>query len=334
MLADAESLSSGRSRSGRGSDSRDSKARDRRAKKEKQEKKSHAGDADRIITALNASLGGIIEEVKTQVGKFNQHVEDLRNETRNEFNSVKENIRTVEAKQKSDSERIDKLEQALLAKAADHQHGVQRNAAGQTLLSEQHLLPLTRRQVVFVGGYPEALDKDVLIEHLKEQTMNHAGIEDVIAIGSPSNKGKLIFHHCDDMWNFLKGMKGKKLMKGEAKLFHTIDKTTDELQISNRVYKIVKAVKESAMGPLGLSEEDWWKTIKHNDVNGMAWVRMPIETDGEPKNVQIVKLKPGTTELQAGPTIMQHLHRLGNLDLAAKILEVNAMHQRRDQEMV
>ena len=151
-------------------------------------------------------------------------------------------------------------------------------------MSEQFLLPLGRRLVIFVGGFCEKLDSKDLIGALRGQTQTFQGIEDITSIGRPSDKsdkGKITFTHSDDMWDFLKGMKGKKLMYKDKALFHTIDKSRDEQTISRKVYGIVKAIKEVAMEPLGLDDATWWKTIQHNDVNGMAWIKLDV--DGETK---------------------------------------------------
>ena len=63
----------------------------------------------------------------------------------------------------------------------------------------------------------------------------------------------------------------------------------------------------------------------HNDVNGLAWIKMVIDDTGIKRNVQLVKMKPDTMELQAGPSIMNHLHLIGGFDLAAKIQEANGL---------
>eukprot|EP00959_Pyramimonas_sp_CCMP1952_P333087 6974711-Pyramimonas_sp.AAC.1 len=125
-------------------------------------------------------------------------------------------------------------------------------------------------------------------------------------------------------------MKGEKLVFKGKNLFHTIDKSRGEHLLSRKVFGVVKAVKDAAMIPFGLTEQDWWKTIKHIDVNGVAWVKLDV--DGETKNVQIVKRKPDALDLEIGPTITNHLHKLGNFDLAAKVLDVNAMTLRGKKE--
>lgn len=95
-------------------------------------------------------------------------------------------------------------------------------------------------------------------------------------------------------------------MKGSPNLYHFIGKSRDEPLISRKVYGVIKAVKEAAMIPLGLNEHDWWKAIKHNDVNGMAWVQ--IDVKAETRNVQVVKLKKGTIDLGH---LGKHFHVLG-----------------------
>ena len=111
--------------------------------------------------------------------------------------------------------------------------------------------------MVFVGGFGEDIDAEEVKKCLKSQTSTFGGVEDVVAIGNPSNKGNIIFDHCDDMWGFLRGMKGKKLeFKGKS-LFHSIDKSRDEQVVSRRLYHVVKTVRDAAMEPLGLTDQDW-----------------------------------------------------------------------------
>ena len=250
---------------------------------------------------------------------------------RSDFTSFQQK---VDSKFKEQDEKIKKLEDIVLHGAYSGGAGAAAGPGGKTRLSEQHTLPLGRRRVVFVGGFGEDIDAEEVKKCLRAQTATFGGIEDVVAIGNPSNKGKIIFDHCDDMWNFLRGMKGKKLeFKGKA-LFHSIDKSRDEQTLSRRVYHVVKAVRDSAMVPLGLTDQDWWQTIKHNDVAGLAWIKLSIE--GETKNVKIVQKKATTLELEVGPSIMQYLARIGGVDLAAVVVAANGLGGggRQDEEMV
>ena len=123
------------------------------------------------------------------------------------------------------------------------------------------------------------------------------------------------------------------MFKAKA-LFHSIDKSRDEQIVSRRVYHVVKTVRDAAMVPLGLTDQNWWQTIKHNHVAGLAWIKLDIE--GETKNVKIVQKKANTLELEVGPSIRQHLAKIGGVDLAAVVVAANGLGGggRQDEEMV
>ena len=91
----SSSSESERSRSDRGGreDKKDSKGQ-----KSKKESKS---EGDRIIAALNASLGG-------QISNLNKNFENFVTETRQEFVQVKQSVEDIQGKQQHDSDRIDR----------------------------------------------------------------------------------------------------------------------------------------------------------------------------------------------------------------------------------
>lgn len=149
---------------------------DRKDKKDRKERESRSGsgpigEGDRIIAALNESLGGQIRTVKNEVIKVTKNVEDLRTETRTEFTKVNEKITNVEAKQLGDSNRIDKLEEVMkngAARSSGEGPTIGRKRAGQTRLNEQHLLLIGRRRVIFVVGAGQQIDGSEIKSHLRE----------------------------------------------------------------------------------------------------------------------------------------------------------------------
>jgi hypothetical protein len=90
-------------------------------------------------------------------------------------------------------------------------------------------------------------------------------------------KGKIEFHNSNGMWAFIKGNKGTTFTFEGKKLYYSIDKKTDELDVSMKVSRAVKMLKEHYIGE-GKIEEEHVKRFVDGEWNlGIVYVRDSVE---------------------------------------------------------
>ena len=84
-----------------------------------------------------------------------------------------------------------------------------------------------------------------------------------------SSFGRIKFETCDDMWKFLKAFKGHKFNFNGKTLFHSIDKTTAEMDLSRKVSRALKRLRvcliekglmQERKSNERLSTDSWWPT--------------------------------------------------------------------------
>ena len=109
--------------------------------------------------------------------------------------------------------------------------------------------PPEKRMVIVVGGFPKDTPKEHIVRQLREVIQPNAdrgwrgeGVSDCYA---PifSSFGRIKFETCDDMWKFLKAFKGHKFNFNGKVLFHSIDKTTAEMDLSRKVSRSLKRLR-------------------------------------------------------------------------------------------
>ena len=136
---------------------------------------------------------------------------------------------------------------------------VQGDTAGASSNRRADWIPPARRDCVVVGGFPLDTEKDVIVAALRGFVSPNAvkkwdgvGAKDVVS-KQFSTSGEIIFENSGHMWRFLKACKGTRFHHEGRKLFHSVDKTVEEQQLSRRVSRVVRVVTEkfSEKGLLG-----------------------------------------------------------------------------------
>ena len=109
--------------------------------------------------------------------------------------------------------------------------------------------PPEKRMVIVVGGFPKDTPKEHIVRQLRNIIQPNAdrgwlgdGVSDCYAPNF-SSFGRIKFETCDDMWKFLKAFKGHKFNFNGEVLFHSIVKTTAEMDLSRKVSRSLKRLR-------------------------------------------------------------------------------------------
>ena len=122
-------------------------------------------------------------------------------------------------------------------------------SAARPILRPLDWIPPAKRMVIVVGGFPKDTPKEHIVRKLREIIQPNAergwrgeGVTDCYAPNF-SSFGRIKFETCDDMWKFLKAFKGHKFNFNGKTLFHSIDKTTAEMDLSRKVSRALKRLR-------------------------------------------------------------------------------------------
>jgi hypothetical protein len=107
----------------------------------------------------------------------------------------------------------------------------------------QYSRPISLRQVIGVGGWPQDTDREVIAARIREVFSEVANVEDLWAPWRLGSVAKVRFKSSRAMWAFIKANPGDSFRATTAcgrKLWYSIDKTPSERLRSKRVGKFVK----------------------------------------------------------------------------------------------
>eukprot|EP00959_Pyramimonas_sp_CCMP1952_P159606 3338420-Pyramimonas_sp.AAC.2 len=135
-------------------------------------------------------------------------------------------------------------------------------------------VPKTRRQIIVVGGFPTDTEKAHILQKLRDIVSVQQGfpnwtdpslVEDMYTPGPFASIGKIKFRSSQNMWTFLKAFKGHKFSYNGRPLFHQIDSTEDERQMSKRTSAarniVIKHLKEIQRLSENPTREDLQQTL-------------------------------------------------------------------------
>ena len=205
--------------------------------------------------AIVAALQGSLASINNNVAVLNDNVAAFRADVDNRF-------RVVDGRFQAQDLRMDQIER--MAKAAqDGASSCASTAAGGSVngsvrarnpysggsndLDNQFNLAPSRRRVLAVGGFPANPDAEDINEYFKTLKADHTGLVDAFARGRLASTGRLVFSTNENMWGFLKRMKGKKLVYQGSNLWHGIDKSPEEQLRSRRVTLLTQGIAELAL---------------------------------------------------------------------------------------
>ena len=245
----------------------------------RRERDNGESEAQKVIDALNGSLGGAIAGVKAQC----------------ECIGVK--VDAIEKKLTEHTERIMKLEE-FMAKVLSGSLSVGNSAAGSERGSDiasvygensnsrgGGLPSFFKRTELVVGGFPRDTERDVVITFIKKilrqgESDAHAGVVDVYTNGPAVSTGKVRFSSPGALWGFIRAKRGQEEAFGSSRIWWTVEKSVKERELSKRISSALAATGD-AMIAKGLIPEDKKRSwIGADWGKGDIWVR---KEGGRPK---------------------------------------------------
>ena len=277
-------------------------------KKEKKEKKEPTGEDDKLdklmcmvdktntaVASLSSNMSTCLGEltlIKTSFGEFQMQTETKFKEVSDE---LKEHARLIA-----------ELQQRGAAPAIT-------NTPPNPATASDSFVPVGKRKVIFVGGFPEGTERAEIEKKLQEMTVGARGIEEVYATKKVGGNGKIHFADKDYMWNWLKARKGTRYDIGGKALFVSIDKTPDELKLASKVSKAVKTIKKF-LEDKGTNEEEIKKRVDADYGAGLVHYKPSLDA----RFITVLRRPRGSTLLEVTET-----GHIEGLDLAAALSDFN-----------
>ena len=174
-------------------------------------------------------------------------------------------------------------------------------------------VPVGKRKVVYVGGFPEGIESIEIEKKLKEMTEGARGVVELFATKKVGGNGKILFSDKDHMWYWLNARKGTRYDIDGKALYVSIDKTPDELKVASKVSKAVKIIKKF-LEDKGANEEEIKKRVDADYGAGMVHYKPSLDA----RFITVLRRPRGGTMLEATET-----GRIEGLDLAAALSDLN-----------
>ena len=301
-----------------------------------------AGQA--IVDALTRSLGGQISDISADLSSFRNHVEKR-------FTDINDKMMVHDAKFAEAERRMNEIERQARSGGSACSGGSNASTAaggssystnpystasssGSDLDNQYSLVP-ARRRVLALGGFPRDTDGQDIQTYITNHVLpHHSSLFDGHPKGRLTSTARLICRTPDDMWKFLKSMKGKRLSFTDSsgiahELWHGIDKSASEQLRSRRVSHLVKAIRVHCVEKLIFSVDDAAKKIDGDYFVGFIWVQINGDVPGSKRNIRLFErlFKQETFKVtdSAGEANMQ------GLDLATLCNEANAIMPRNSE---
>ena len=112
-------------------------------------------------------------------------------------------------------------------------------------------VPKGQRTMVVVGGFPQDGRREDIERAIKTLCKDIPGLRDSYPVGRRPQIFKMEFGESRAMWNWLKSTKGRKLEWEGRRLWHTIEKSQEEMLMSKKVGFLLDKLRTA----LGISPE-------------------------------------------------------------------------------
>lgn len=236
------------------------------------------GEAQRVIDALNQSLGGQTKGVVTEVDQ------------------VIEKVTAIERELGEHRARIMVLEQFM----ADFRAGtiscpsVKPNSeSGRSCYDDSAsarsggLPPFFKRVELVVGGFACDSPRDEVIRVLRKlmrvgESNEVAGVSDIFTNGPNVSNGKIKFATPGAMWSFIRESRGAEIRHKEQRLWWTVEKSVKERNISKRISHALSAITEAVVERDIVPDDKKKAWVGADWGKGEIWVRV---SGGRPKTI-------------------------------------------------
>ena len=309
---------------------------DAETQEEKEEPELFGGDDDEMaadgaaILAAIGALRGDVQNSSTKVDNLNTKIDGMSVKIDANTNDIRELQREVTVlKQKqdqpssrsaapSDGGSIAGSIRSLGASTIGASRGSYSYAAPQqcppdtdldAVLSFQYSLPVKRRRVLVIGGFPPQSSSEDLMPTLSAIKDQDNSILKIFPTARLTNRAKALFKSNNDAWAFLKRFKNHGLSYNDGPhvmpLWQGLDKTTEEQTISKRASYLHGQVKEIMLRAGIIASDDKTTVSKFLDANwdtGAVWVKKVLANRTFGSNVILARMPKDTMEFVATPT--------------------------------
>ena len=226
-----------------------------------------------ILAAINAQSTQMNTRFNTLETNLTNQVSALDKKTTERFDVVQSQADNTAKLLKDTISDLEKTKKEFTEFKEGKSNNVYSVSGGSGSVSRDDFVPISKRKVVFVGGWPEGGERADIEATLKDLTKEcKDSVAEVWATKRVGGSGKIKFLTNDDMWAFLKAHKGVRFNYNGKPLFHSIDKTSSELDLSGKVAKAVRAIKEHLVSN-GVKMEDTKQWIEADYNIGRVYVR-------------------------------------------------------------
>ena len=194
--------------------------------------------------AINNSLGSRIDTANSQLASMNHRMINIESAVTSLDGRVSSTERSLEEVRKR-TQALEKRNHSSDASSSSVADGGTGGAVRHTL-QPIDLTPPAKRMIIVVGGFPKDTPKEHIIRQLRDIILLDAarewrgeGVSDCFAPNF-SSFGRIKFENSEFMWQFLKAFKGHRFMFNGKILFHSIDKTPVEMDLSRKVSRSLK----------------------------------------------------------------------------------------------
>ena len=198
-----------------------------------------------LLQAINSSLGPRIDTLGSRIDTANTQLASMSHRMINIETAVNSLDGRMSATEKSLEDVRHKTEILERKNASSTATG----SAARQALRPVDWTPPAKRMVIVVGGFPKDTPKEHIVRQLREIIQPNAergwrgeGVTDCYAPNF-SSFGRVKFETSDDMWKFLKAFKGHRFNFNGKILFHSIDKTSAEMDLSRKVSRSLKRLR-------------------------------------------------------------------------------------------
>ena len=200
-----------------------------------------------LLQAINSSLGPRIDTANNQLASMNHRMINIESAVKSLDGRVSATEKCLEeVRQRTEAhERRNYSSTASSTSAADGATG----SAVRHALRPTDWTPPAKRMIIVVGGFPKDTPKEHIIRQLRDIILPDAArgwrVEGVSDCYAPnfSSFGRIKFETSEFMWQFLKAFKGHRFTFNGKILFHSIDRTPAEMDLSRKVSRSLKRLR-------------------------------------------------------------------------------------------
>jgi hypothetical protein len=281
-------------------------------------------DTKQDILKLSGQVGGLagqVSGVQGLMGTLQTEFVNLRNETQTRFAETDKTLAKIQEESTKQAAQILELQNrpAVVAVGGGGGGGGGEGRTGGGGGAGGVFVPINKRKVLFVGGFPYNSERDAIVAKFREMVapcVDTIAPEGLFTTRKITSFGKIAFKTNDDMWSFINANKSSKFTFEEKEIYWSIDKTEEETNLSKRVTKAVKLLKEH-YATNGIAKEDLKKYISAEWNFGVVYFKDSlvgkfVEAFTKPKGQNELKVNPAAV-VPWGLNLNEHIDTINQI---------------------